>query len=176
MLGSRCSFLWIPFLALAARCTALFILDTIANNPSLTTLQSYVTQLSALSAQLGQADNYTFFAPTDTAFQKWLASANPAPTLDDIEATLLYCLVHGIYPVATFTSSPQFVPSFQVNTTFTNVTTGQVLDIALRNNSTPQITSGLRTNSSITSNVISSRHFYDSKVLVLLLTLSRISS
>ncbi|KAH8811280.1 FAS1 domain-containing protein [Xylogone sp. PMI_703] len=140
---------------LAAQCSSLFILSTIANRPELSTLQSYVKQLPELSALLSQADNYTYFAPTDTAFQKWFSAADPAPTLDEIEATLTYCLVHGIYPVASFTKSPQFVSSFLVNATYTNVTSGQTLELVLNNNSVPYVMSGLRSNSSIaTSDIV----------------------
>ncbi|RFU29583.1 hypothetical protein B7463_g6769, partial [Scytalidium lignicola] len=80
-----------------------------------------------------------------------LPNSQSSPTSDDIEATLFYCLVHGIFPVASFTKIPQFVSSFQENATYTNVTTGQTLELVLTNGSVPHIVSGLRTNSSITT-------------------------
>ncbi|KAH6718692.1 FAS1 domain-containing protein [Leptodontidium sp. MPI-SDFR-AT-0119] len=135
----------------AVQCSAKFLLETIPTFPELTQLQSYVEQLPQLSAELSKVDNYTLLAPTNEAFDSWLGEANPQPTLDDIEATLYYHLLHGIYPVASFTSLPKFTASFLTNSSYTNVTAGQTAQLSQDSRNFPLIRSGNGTNTSITS-------------------------
>lgn len=141
----------------AVQCSAKFLLETIPTFPELTQLQSYVEQLPQLSAELSKVDNYTLLAPTNEAFDSWLGEANPQPTLDDIEATLYYHLLHGIYPVASFTSLPKFTASFLTNSSYTNVTAGQTAQLSQDSRNFQLIRSGNGTNTSITSSVRSLR-------------------
>lgn len=138
---------------LAVPGSALLLLETITSLPQLSRLQSYISQLPRLSAELSKVDNYTFLAPTNAALDQWLGAESPGPTLDDIEATLFYHLLHGIYPVATFSSSSQFVSTFLTNTSYTNVTSGQAVQLLLNRSQQPVIRSGNVTNTSITTTV-----------------------
>ncbi|PVH78768.1 Fasciclin-domain-containing protein, partial [Cadophora sp. DSE1049] len=104
---------------------------------------------------LDKVDNYTLLAPTNEAFDTWLSTANPQPTLEDIEATLYYHLLHGTYPVASFSSSTQFISSFLTNASYSNVTAGQTVQLAVDIGGLPLIRSGNGTNTSIiTSDVV----------------------
>lgn len=139
------------FAVFTAQCSAKALLETIPTFPELSQLQSYIEMLPRLSAELTNVDNYTLLAPTNDAFDAWLGTTTPEPTLDDIEATLFYHLIHGIYPVASFTKKPQFASSFLTNTSYTNVTSGQAIELSLSSSQSPLITSGNMTNTSITT-------------------------
>lgn len=150
--------LWSSFFAsllliFAGQCSGKPLLTTIKTFPQLSQLQSYIDTFPSLAAALETVDNYTLFAPTNNAFEAWLKTATPKPTLSDIEATLFYHLVHGTFPVASFTTAPQFVSSFLSNTSYTNVTTGQVVQISLSEKQFPILTSGNGANTSISSTV-----------------------
>jgi uncharacterized surface protein with fasciclin (FAS1) repeats len=149
------SFLPPLLLAFAAKCSAKLLLETIPTFPELSQLQSYIATLPRLSAELAKVDNYTFLAPTNDAFNSWLSTTTPQPTLEDIEATLFYHLVHGIYPVASFTSTLQSVPSFLTNASYTNVTAGQAVQLSLSSSKHPVIRTGNMTNTSIITTVSS---------------------
>ncbi|KAH7403811.1 FAS1 domain-containing protein [Cadophora sp. MPI-SDFR-AT-0126] len=153
---SNCFVLSIPVLVLlVVRCSAKILLETIPTFPELSQLQSYIEKLPRLSAELDRVDNYTLLAPTNDAFDTWLSAASPQPTLEDIEATLYYHLLHGIYPITSFSSLTQFVPSFLTNSSYSNVTAGQTVQLALENKRLPLIRSGNGTNTSIsTSDVV----------------------
>ncbi|KAG4440275.1 hypothetical protein IFR05_004236 [Cadophora sp. M221] len=138
----------------AVQCSAKFLLETLPTLPELTTLQSYVRQLPRLSAKLDTVDNYTLLAPTNEAFDSWLGGANPQPTLDDIEAILFYHLLRGIYPVASLSPSPKFTASFLTNSSYTNVTAGQSVQLSQDSKKFPLIRSGNGTNASITTSDI----------------------
>lgn len=150
--NSRSSFLLSLLVTFAVQCTAKLLLETIPTFPELSQLQGYIERLPRLSAQLKNVDNYTFLAPTNDAFDSFLASDT---TLDEIEATLFYHLLHGIHPVASFTEALHFVPSFLTNSSYTNVTDGQNVQLSLSNSGSklPLIRSGNRTTTSITTPV-----------------------
>lgn len=91
-----------PLLALLAACATqpmsapVSVADTIAHDPSLSTLNSLVTK-AGLADTLKTAGPYTFFAPTNDAFK-----AVPAKTMDELaqnpaklKAMLSYHVVLG---------------------------------------------------------------------------------
>jgi hypothetical protein len=75
-------------------------------------------------------------------------------TTDQVEALISYHLLHGIFPVASFSQVPQFPNSNLNNVTFENVTNGQMVEL-LQSSTGPQILSGNTTISTISKAVSS---------------------
>ena len=70
-------------------------------------------------------------APSNAAFQSFANGSSPSTnftSFDQIEALLSYHFLKGVYSQATFRTSPTFIPTLLSNTSYTNVTTGQVVE------------------------------------------------
>jgi hypothetical protein len=65
-------------------------------------------------------------------------------------ATLQYSLLQGVYPSLSFSNTSQFVASNLVNSTYTNVTGGQTVELVLSSSGTPQVITGNKTVSTST--------------------------
>lgn len=85
--------------------------------------------------------------PNDDAFSAFTAK-NPSITSDEeaLLALLQYHVANGTHPSATFGLQPLFVPTLLTNPNYTNVTGGQVVEMA-RFNDTPTIISGVKAES-----------------------------
>jgi hypothetical protein len=57
-------------------------------------------------------------------------------TPDGIEALLFYHILRGAYPQLSITNTPQFIPTLLKNSSYTNVTTGQVVEAMYNNSAT----------------------------------------
>ena len=63
-------------------------------------------------------------------------------------ALIQYHIANGTHPSATFGLQPLFVPTLLTNSNYTNVTGGQVVEIATLNN-TPTIVTGVKATSQV---------------------------
>jgi transforming growth factor-beta-induced protein len=89
--------------------------------------------------------NITFFAPSNNAIN--LLVQNPAGFAlanepDIVAAFLEYHVLNGAYNSSTFPTMETFLPSLLTNTSYTSITSGQVVGVS-KNGSTVDILSGL---------------------------------
>lgn len=71
-------------------------------------------------------------------------------TPDMINALLTYHVLNGTYPASAFTNTSQFIPTMLMNSTYTNVTGGQVVEAMLSGDNVT-ITTGLLSTSMVTT-------------------------
>lgn len=96
--------------------------ELISRESILSELARLIDSIPSFSHELAQADNFTFLAPTNEAISLWMKDNRSS---DDTKATLQYHLLHGNYPTASLTETPQFLPSGLEDATYSNVTGGQ---------------------------------------------------
>lgn len=97
----------------------------------------------------------TILAPNNAAFAKFLADpANKAAAgqSDVVAAILEYHVLNGSFPASKFTKEAQFVPTLLTNQSYTRVTGGQVVQVAL-DGSKAVVTTGLKEKSTTTMTV-----------------------
>lgn len=96
--------------------------------------------------------------PSDEALQAFEAD-NPSATTDEeaLLALIHYHIANGTHPSATFGLEPLFVPTLLTNPNYTNVTGGQVVEMAKLNN-VPALVSGIKAESHIVEAVRISLH------------------
>lgn len=73
----------------------------------------------------------TVIAPNDAAFDTFLtapSSAGNYSSPDQLYALLQYHILNGTHASYSITSSPTFIPTILTNASYTNVTTGQVVE------------------------------------------------
>lgn len=133
-------------------CTAFvscqIIPEILSAYPQLSSLATQLESLPSLSQQFAGANNFTFLAPTNDAFSKWLATNR---SQDYIQATLEYHLLNGIYPAASLSSTPQFISTSLTNASYANVTGGQRVEVF--NNGDVIFESALNTTSNVVISV-----------------------
>lgn len=120
-------FKYLSFAALAATASAQSLTNALAGQPSLSNLTTYLGLFPSLVTQLEGLKNVTLLAPNNQAFEALLAN-NPALASDTglIEAVLTYHVLNGSY--ANFSTTPSFIHTALMNTTYSNVTGGQVVE------------------------------------------------
>lgn len=128
------------------------LISKLAERPELSQFNAYLSQFPRLANTINTVDNITVLAPSDAAITKWLQGIVPRPSPSDIENILNYHILHGTFPVASFSDKPHFVHSFLVNASYSNVTQGLFAGL-ISINGEPQIRSGLNSNSSIATPV-----------------------
>jgi len=85
--------------------------------------------------------------PNDVAFSTFASSNKDVLSNEqDLLALLQYHVANGTHPSATFGIQPLFVPTLLSNSNYTNVTGGQVVEMA-RFNDTPTLISGIKAES-----------------------------
>lgn len=140
--------------AFGAVASAQSLADVISNNSAqLSTLNTLLAAQPAILSALGSASNITILAPSNTAFETFLASPQGMAAGNNsgaVAALLQYHVVSGTYYALDFTSSPLFLPTLLTNETYTNVTGGQRIE-AIRNGTNVSIYSGLVQKSSVTT-------------------------
>jgi uncharacterized surface protein with fasciclin (FAS1) repeats len=142
MMRSRIhSLCWLATL-LAHHGACISLLGVLQSQPELSTLYGYVNASANATSLLNNANNFTFFAPSNTAIASLLASNPSALSPDLVDATLQYALVNGGFTSLSFTNVSQFVPTNLNNATYANVTGGQRLELVLDANGEPQTVSG----------------------------------
>jgi uncharacterized surface protein with fasciclin (FAS1) repeats len=123
-------------LALATAASAQQMMNltaALSSTPELSNLTQTLALFSELVAVLGQTPNITLLAPSNEAFAE-LASGPMAAALQDtslITAVLQYHVLNGTYYAANVTDTPSFIPTALTNTSYTNVTGGQVVEAVL---------------------------------------------
>ena len=146
------------FAALAARSFAQVqnLTATLAGNTDLTNLTTYFARFPKLLREVVGASNITILAPSNEAFAalagtpEGLALASRSST--DVAALLGYHVLNGTYPASAITNTAAFVPSLLHGTKYTNVSTGQVVEVVKQGDSV-EIYSGLLSNSTVTTPV-----------------------
>jgi hypothetical protein len=134
--------------------SAVPLIYTLQAISGLNTLNSYINASSKLTSLFSSSNNFTFLAPTDTAFQSWISS-NGNATMDVVEATLSYHLLNGSYPTVAFTDQPQFPSTNLRNQSYENVTIyppGQRVEL-INSSAGPVILSSNKTTSTVTQKV-----------------------
>jgi uncharacterized surface protein with fasciclin (FAS1) repeats len=128
--------------------------------PELSNLTQTLGLFEALVAGLAMTPNITILAPSNTAFGE-LMSGPGAAALNDtalIQAVLQYHVLNGTYYAANVTETPAFIPTALMNTSYTNVTGGQVVK-AMTMDGNVFFYSGLLANSSVAQPVSQSLRF-----------------
>ena len=111
------------------------LLQVVGTNLELSTLHYHVNRSSALTTLLSSATNFTFLAPSNAAFNDYFATQGQNFTNlsdDEVQAILSYHMLQGIYQAASWSPTmAQFPMSYLKNTTYTNVTAGQVVELTM---------------------------------------------
>merc|ERR1712036_193451 len=139
--------------ALAAGAAAQSLTDVLAaNNDTLSSLTSLISADPALLEALGGASNITILAPSNDALATFLNSTAGAAAATDpaaVAALLTYHVLNGTYPASAFTNTSQFIPTLLSNSSYSNVTGGQVVEARLRGE-TVSVFTGLLSASNVT--------------------------
>lgn len=130
-----------------------------SNTPNLTALLGSSNSLSGLVAlidaypNIGQAltslSNVTIFAPNNAAIQA-LQASGAINNADEqlIQTVLNYHILPGTVYSSAITETPTFAHTLLNDTTYSNVTDGQVVGVAVDNNEV-LVTSGLKLTSTV---------------------------
>jgi hypothetical protein len=132
--------------------SAITLLEVLQSNPQLSSLSALVNASSNATALLASSNNFTFLAPSNDAISSF-NSQNPGVLNSSLLANVQYGLLKGGFPTLSFTNTPQFVPSNLTNATYANVTGGQVVELVLGSDGSPEIVTGNKTISTSTSSV-----------------------
>ncbi|KDR70012.1 hypothetical protein GALMADRAFT_901100 [Galerina marginata CBS 339.88] len=141
-------------LGFAATALAQSIVDVLKGQSQLSTLVTLLNTQPDLVSTLGSATNITLLAPHNDAFTQFLnspAGMQAATTPGAVAALLTYHVIKGTFPASAFTSTPVFVSTLLTNTSFTNVTGGQVVEGVAPQGGGVNIFSGLKSKSSVTT-------------------------
>ena len=131
---------------------------TLTSNPDLSNLTTFLGTNPALVEALSSAQNITILAPSNQAFNELANSSAGLALASDpglITALLTYHVLNGTYSAAQITNTSAFIPTLLTNSSYTNVTGGQVVEAVLVGNETT-FYSGLLQNATVTTAV--SRH------------------
>ena len=134
------------------------VLSVLQTHPELSQFSSYINASTNFASVVSSANNFTLLAPSNAAFDAWL-STHGIPSLpeDVVEATLMYHLLNGGFPTTSFADEAQFVSSYLTNTSYSNVTGGQRVELVTGLESQPLLMSNNKTVTSILSAVGSMR-------------------
>lgn len=151
---------WLLYFLMLDGTHAQSLLSILSSTPgTFSTLNSFINSSATVKNLLSTANNFTFLAPSNDAVKKWLATQGSTPPAQDlIDATLSYHLIDGGFPTVLFSSKPKFISSKLDNSTFANVTNGQVVEL-LQNGKTSELLTGSKTQSAITSAVSSHNRY-----------------
>merc|ERR1711977_296332 len=98
------------------------------------------------------ASNIAILAPSNDALATFLNSTAGAAAATDpaaVAALLTYHVLNGTYPASAFTNTSQFIPTLLSNSSYSNVTGGQVVEARLRGE-TVSVFTGLLSASNVT--------------------------
>ncbi|ERF75420.1 hypothetical protein EPUS_00213 [Endocarpon pusillum Z07020] len=123
----------------------------LASSPELSQLGITLGLVPELVAALAELSNITLLAPSNAAFEEFTNSSNAAALSDPglIQAVLQYHVLNGTYYAQNVTETTSFIPTTLMNTSYTNVTGGQVVKAVLTGDNVV-FSSGLLTNSTVT--------------------------
>jgi len=106
------------------------LLDTIKGIPELSTLHGLVTRNSNLTSLYSDKKDYTLLAPSNNALTAWLDASIPSSL---VEATLRYHLLKQSITTDQFSEQSIFTSTYLENRNYTNITSGQVVELVARN-------------------------------------------
>jgi hypothetical protein len=144
------SFWWLA--TLVSYGSAISLLEVLQTYPQLSSLSSLVNGSSNVTALLASSNNFTFLAPSNDAISAF-NSQNPGTLNGSLLANVQYGLLKGGFPTLSISSTPQFIASNLSNATYANVTGGQVVELVLSSDGTPEVLTGNKTISTSTSTV-----------------------
>lgn len=121
---------------------AISLIQVIQSRPELSILNTYINNSTNITNFLSNANNFTFLAPNNNAVGSFLSNNPNVLTAGLLDATFQYSLLRGGYPKLSFTNTSQFPVSNLVNSTYSNVTAGQAVELVLDGNGSPQVVSG----------------------------------
>ncbi|KAF2107850.1 Fasciclin domain-containing protein [Lophiotrema nucula] len=146
----------LPLLALAGYAAAQSnntLNATLASNPDLSNLTTFLGTNPALVQALSSAQNITILAPSNQAFNELANSSAGLALASDpglVTALLQYHVLNGTYSAAQITNTSVFIPTLLTNSSYTNVTGGQVVEAVLIGNDTT-FYSGLLQNATVST-------------------------
>jgi uncharacterized surface protein with fasciclin (FAS1) repeats len=144
-------------LVLAALPAAVFSQGTpdlataLGSNANLSTLAGLIkSQPQLLQSLLSSAQNITVLAPNNDALNAVLNSTGSSLASDPgaISALLSYHVLNGTYYASQITNHSSFVPTLLTNSSYVNVTGGQVVE-AILGHGNVSVISGLLQNSTV---------------------------
>lgn len=112
---------------------------TLASQPSLSNLTTFLSLSPGLLEQLSSANDLTILAPSDEAFaelQDSEAFQALATDVGAVAALLQYHVLNGTIRAADITNTSTFVPTLLTNGSYSNVTGGQVVEAIVIGNET----------------------------------------
>ncbi|KAF8878020.1 FAS1 domain-containing protein [Gymnopilus junonius] len=137
-------------LVLAASASAQSIVSVLQNQTQLSNLVTLLNSQPAVVSALTSATNITLLAPHNDAIMTFLNSpAGAAADSGTVAALLEYHVVNGAFKSTAFTTTPVFASTLLTNSSFTNVTGGQVVEAVAEQGGGVDIFSGLRAKSSV---------------------------
>jgi uncharacterized surface protein with fasciclin (FAS1) repeats len=155
-------FRYLPILALASFVVAQdsgndtqSLNATLSSDRQLTTLASFLALQPGLVSSLSQAGNITLLAPSNDAFLEFARTDVGKTIASDpglLASLLRYHVLNGTYQASQITNMSTFIPTLLTNTTYSNVTGGQVVEAVKIGNETV-FYSGLLQNSTVISAV-----------------------
>lgn len=128
---------------------------TLASQPSLSNLTTFLSLSPGLLEQLSSANDLTILAPSDEAFaelQDSEAFQALATDVGAVAALLQYHVLNGTIRAADITNTSTFVPTLLTNGSYSNVTGGQVVEAIVIGNETV-FYSGLLQNATVSQAV-----------------------
>lgn len=141
-------------LAVVAHVAGQSALQQLEHEPELSKLFDFVNASSTLTSLLESANDFTFLAPSDAAFDRLIESRNGAELSDDdVDVLLQYHLLNGMFPTDAWSDKPQFLTTSLKDPEFTNVTGGQVVEVRSDGQGSTNIFSWNKTVSAITTPV-----------------------
>ncbi|KAI0095911.1 Fasciclin-domain-containing protein [Daldinia grandis] len=108
-----------------------------SQNSTLSSLNALLASNSEFSESLNRLQNVTILAPSNDALNALTSNKESALLLansDYLQALLSYHILNGTYHNDSFGDEPVFIPTLLTNTTYTNVTGGQVVEAQLHDN------------------------------------------
>ena len=130
------------------------LMKVLSSNLDLTTLYHYVNASASLTDLFLSLNNVTLLAPSNAAFTGLLESrSGKALSNAELEELLRYHILDENFTTKSWSSTPQFVPTFLKDPKYTNVTGGQVVELVSDSQGNPQILSWNKTVSTIITQV-----------------------
>ena len=129
--------------------------SVVASNPNLSNLTQFLGFYPQIVETLDFSTNISFLAPSNEAFTKLLAGPTGQALANDtslVEALFSYHILNGTYKSTDFDTEPTFVSTLLINSNYTYVAGGQVVE-ALTTSDGTVFVSGLLQLSSATKTV-----------------------
>lgn len=140
--------------ASAASAQMMNLTSALSSTPDLSNLTTYISLFPDIISSLSMAKNVTLLAPSNEAFAKAMNMSGGISANDTglISSVLMYHVLNGTYMANQIMETPMFIHTMLMNSTYSNVTGGQVVEAVSMNN-TVMFYSGLLMNSTVTKAV-----------------------